>query len=205
MAVLFWGQVAFPVIIQCMEQTKDVGEAAELPEQEVLDVAPENVETQEVPPQLVGEYTHVYSTWEMLARNPSVKEGVKALARTMANLGITTLDAFPIAEGGSITADAIKMLAKLKWLKKLDFLTPHVSLKGAIVTELADVGTLGVAPTHAYETLHQFFGHDKKALRDAYVAIRETLRFCKEGDTRNHAVLQEAVAAFMPEDKQTDI
>ncbi len=197
--------VITPENVEIQKKPELVGEPVLADTKNIPDIVPESMETAELSPQFVGEYVDVSSAWHMLARDPSVKEGMKALLRTMANLGIVALDTFPLTEGGSTSADAMKVLAKLKWFKKLDFLTPHVPLKGAIGTELAEVGTLGVAPTHAYETLHQFFGHDKEALYEAYRAIREILRIRRESHMRHKDVVEKAVAVFKPGDIQKDI
>lgn len=150
----------------------------------------------EIPPELVGEYAVTYSKWEMLLQNPSVRDGVKALLRTIANTGISAVDFVPVVgEGASWGADSFKMLSKLRWFGKLNFLTPDVPLKGALASEAGEMFG-GSVPTHIYETLHQFFKADKKAINDAIVALRETLKFDQAQYIDHKEEIDEALATF---------
>lgn len=151
---------------------------------------------QEIPPELVGEYAVTYSRWEMILQNPSIRDGVKALLRTIANTGISAVDVIPVAgEGASWGADSLKMLSKLRWLGKLNFLTPDVPLKGALASEAGEVFG-GAMPTHIYETLHQFFKGDLKTIQNAIVALRETLKFDQAQYIDHKKEIDEALATF---------
>ncbi len=157
---------------------------------------------QEIPPKLVGEYAVTYSKWEMLLRNPSIQKGGKALLRTMANTGISLLDIVPVAgETGSWSADAFKSLAKLRWFRRLNFLTPDVPLAGALATEATEV-VGGAMPSHLYETLYQFFKGDKQAIHDAFVSLRETMKLDDETYKAHQEEIDEAVSVFLPEANQ---
>lgn len=155
--------------------------------------------TKEIPPELVGVYAATYSKWEMLTRNPSIRKGVAAILRTMANAGISLFDVIPVAgETGSWGADALKSLAKLRWFRRLNFLTPDVPLAGALASEASEI-VAGAMPSHLYETLYQFFKGDKKAIGDALVSLRETLRADSEMYSAHKEEIDEAVSVFLPE------
>ena len=102
--------------------------------------------------------THRVELFKLILSDPELQEGVKAVARTLANAGISAVEwGVPLlGEAGSMGADAAKALAfMVRRLKMLD-LTPDVSKKVAIGSELLEPVTLSLFPSHSLETSLQF-------------------------------------------------
>jgi hypothetical protein len=79
-----------------------------------------------------------------MLKDKKVQESLKAAVRTLANVGITLVDFIPaIGDAVSIGADLLK-------LTKFD-ITPDVSKKVAWGSEVLEIFSGGVLPTHAIE------------------------------------------------------
>lgn len=108
------------------------------------------------------------SRWQQLRANPEVREGTKALARTLGNAGISLADFVPgIGDAVSWGADATKLF------KKTDFLTPDVKRRWAWISELLEF--IPFMPTHAIEGTMQL-RHDWRRMRTGLRAASTILR-----------------------------
>ncbi len=131
-----------------------------------------------------------YGRLKDLLRDPALREGAEASARTVINTLIAVADTVPGA--GSIAswgADAAKMWARFEYhkerarvaaeggdvskvkLSRVD-LTPDVSLKLAVGTEVFELVSADFLPTHAIEAVAQL-RHDLPRMKKALARFRE--------------------------------
>ncbi len=119
------------------------------------------------------------SLWRELLACPEVVPGIQALVRTLANAGVTVADVIPGAgDTVSWSADMLKFAAPVLMkigLPNLD-LTPTVSKKVAVISELVEIPTAGLFISHGIETLLQLRRQDWGLIKSAAVAIRDVLR-----------------------------
>jgi hypothetical protein len=162
---------------------------------------------QEIPPviespSIIAEEMILKSRWERLSADPRVLKGMQALARTLANAGITIADIVPGA--GDIlswSADVLKFIGphlNRFGIPNLD-LTPTVSKKVAITTELFEFGTFGITATHIIETLLQLTREDWKNIKEALKAMGEILAEENERRRKDKRQIDEAMKVFKKE------
>jgi len=96
---------------------------------------------------------------ERSLKDPEVQDFLRRFGRTVANVGITFSDAVPgLGEVFSGGADALKLLdpiARRYFGISTDILSPDVSKKTAIGSELLEIPSGGLFPTHIFETVLQ--------------------------------------------------
>lgn len=107
--------------------------------------------------------------------HPDIKEARRAKLRTIANVIITLSDIVPVTEGVSLTADAVKILSRtaraLRIYAPID-LTPDVGVGTSVGTEILEVPTGGVLPSHLAETTLQL-KEDWKRIRRGRLIKKE--------------------------------
>ena len=121
--------------------------------------------------------------------------GLAAVARLIANGVISAADFIPLGAGEvpGWAADLTKLVAKIPGFNKADFLTPDVSTKVAVGSEiLFEPMTGGAAPTHIIETALQAKA-DLQAGR--FGVARDTLAYLLTGNEEALNRLQERANA----------
>ena len=109
-------------------------------------------------------------------QSAEVRDGAAALFRTLANVGISLADTVPmVGEAVSWSADAWKYVAFFTGKKRID-LTPAVSKFEAVATEGLEFISMGVMPSHWYETVQQFRREDKEKLIEAFKEFRRIIK-----------------------------
>jgi len=141
------------------------------------------------------------STIEEIKSDPDLVEGKEAALRTVSNTAISIADTVPgFGELASWGADLAKVWARYDYekrredavkngedpdeveLSKID-LTPDVSVKIAVLTELLELLTGGLVPSHAIETglqLKADWPKLKKAAEKLQVEYRKQLQLSLE-------------------------
>ncbi|MFC1617862.1 hypothetical protein ACFL2B_01125 [Patescibacteria group bacterium] len=134
---------------------------------------------------------------KLLMKDKDMQEALVATFRAFANIGISIADAAP-AVGAPFSggADLAKIFARITGLP-LD-LTPDVSIKLAVGSEVAEIPAAGAAPTHAIETLKQMF-HDRHKLAGGYKAMRHYYKRLSENPETAEidAEINEAAEVFL--------
>lgn len=149
------------------------------------EVSPEDLEMVNEMGQELSTYMHIKN----IAEDETVREGLKAVFRTLMNSGITAADTYPVV--GDIVswgADAGKLLNATD-------LTPDVPKSVAWGSELAEPFTGGVLPSHLIETVMQF-AHDKPRIIAAWKRCQELLRQAQTDYTTNQKEIDEATRVF---------
>jgi len=124
-----------------------------------------------------------------LMKQPEFKEGLKATARTAANIGISVADMFPGV------GDAVSWLADLsKFSKTTDIFTPDVSKTVAVGSEALEFASLGFLPTHAIESSMQAV-KDAPRMKAAWDTFRKVMT-AEKLDYDNSPELKEAISVF---------
>jgi hypothetical protein len=138
--------------------------------------------------QLTGE-----STLRTMWKDPEVRQAAAGVCRTLINVGISFTDIVPVVgDTPSWIADGWKVVTRAFGISRFD-LTPDVSIKLALGTELAEIPTLGLAPTHVIETSMQL-KHDWPKIKKGFARAREIARQAKELSAQD----QEAINQFLP-------
>lgn len=108
-------------------------------------------------------------------QDPEVREAAVAFGRALLNTGITLADALPNRKGEKVSwaADLAKILSRVARVKKLD-VTPDVSARVAVGSEVLEAITGGPMPTHAIETALQVRA-DMPRFRRGVERLREIL------------------------------
>ena len=130
---------------------------------------------------------------EILADDPAIREGAEASLRTAINTAIAVADMFPgVGMAASWGADAAKVWARFKYMEdrakalaegkdpsKVKMspvdLTPDVSVEVALGTELLELVSMDMMPTHAIESAMQL-KHDLPRIKKAAKKLRDALR-----------------------------
>jgi hypothetical protein len=136
-------------------------------------------------------------TRKELMRHPEVKQGGEAALRSAINIAISCFDVVPVA--GEITswgADALKIIEEVRYRSRIKEatarnedcsgikrepynLTPDVGVYTATLTEIIELLTLSMFPTHAIETVGQLWFDLPRIYRGVQKA-REGLRKIRE-------------------------
>lgn len=131
--------------------------------------SPEDESTREVVEAIT--YTERLNRLLEITKDPEVQKGLEALLRTGVNGGISVADLFPVVgEVASWTADACKLVARQFDIKMLDS-SPDVSLNVALGSELLELCTGGIMPSHVIETTLQLRA-DWPRMKTAYEKIK---------------------------------
>jgi hypothetical protein len=118
----------------------------------------------------------IESKLKRMFQSAEVRDGAAALFRTLANTGISLADTIPaVGDAVSWAADAWKYVAFFTGKKRID-LTPAVSKTEAIATEGLEFISMGVMPSHWYETVQQFRREDKEKLVEAFKEFKRIIQ-----------------------------
>lgn len=116
-------------------------------------------------------YTERLNRLLEITKDPEVRKGLEALLRTGVNGGISVADLFPVVgDIASWTADACKLVARQFDIKMLDS-SPDVGLDIALGSELLELCTGGVIPSHVIETTLQLRA-DWPRMKTAYERVK---------------------------------
>lgn len=138
-------------------------------------------------------YTERLNRLLEITKDPEVRKGLEALLRTGVNSGISVADLFPVVgEAASWTADACKLVARQFDIKMLDS-SPDVSLNVALGTELLELCTGGLMPSHVIETTLQLRA-DWPRMKTAYERIKAI--WTKRQQELNDPEIQDAIDTF---------
>lgn len=142
--------------------------------------------------------------WSRAITDPEISVAAKAAVRTLANLGISTMDTVPIAgEGVSWLADIGKFTDS--WAQRLGVstdLTPDVSKRVAVGSEILEAFTASVGPSHMVETALQFKA-DWPRLRRGFERFLELLQG-EQDDYKRHPEIDTAIDEFVNKEKTDD-
>lgn len=128
--------------------------------------------------------------WQRLQEDPDFKEALPALLRTCLNLGISIADFFPGAGAvPSWAADALKFSGKFD-------LTPSVSKKIAIGSEILDLIACDFLPTHILETILQLKREDLAKLKRGLKSAIKILRSEETDYQANKSDIDSAIDIF---------
>ncbi len=137
-------------------------------------------------------YTERFNRLMEIRTDPEVQRGLEALLRTGINAGISVADLFPVVgEAASWTADACKLIAR-RFNLPLDT-SPDVSVKIALWSEVLDLCTAGLVPSHIIETTLQLRA-DWPRLKIAYEKVKGA--WLKREIELSDPELQDAIHTF---------
>jgi hypothetical protein len=165
--------------------------SAENPNELFQEVSPEDLEMVREMGQELSTYMHIKN----IAADETVREGLKAVFRTLMNSGIAAADTYPIV------GDIISWGADAGKVFNTTDLTPDVPKSVAWGTELAEPFTGGVLPSHIIETVMQF-SHDKPRIIAAWKRCEELLKQEDTDYTTNKTEIDKAADTF---DKKTTL
>lgn len=118
----------------------------------------------------------IESKLKRMFQSAEVRDGAAALFRTLANVGISLTDSVPVVgDAVSWSADIWKYVAFFTGKKRID-LTPAVSKFEATATEGLEFISMGVMPSHWYETVQQFRREDKEKLVEAFKEFKRIIQ-----------------------------
>lgn len=134
--------------------------------------------------------------WRLLLGDKEVHGAAAAGARTLANGGIILTEMVPgIGEVFSWGADAWKFFARATGLNKLDLLTPDVSLKWALISEIPDLAMGTLLPSHLVEFTLQLRA-DAPRIRKGIERAKAIFGAEREGYRANKEEIDSAMEDF---------
>ncbi len=167
------------------ESKSDTPQSAENSDKSLPEISAEDLEMVKEMGQELNTYMHIKN----IAEDETVREGLKAVFRTLMNSGIAAADTYPVV------GDIISWGADAGKIFKATDLTPDVSPTIAWGTELAEPFGAGGIPTHLIETVMQF-SHDKPRIIAAWRRCQELLQQEQTDYTTNKKEIEEAAGTF---------
>ena len=146
----------------------------------------------------IGKRLDFLTRLERSMKDPEVQDFMKRFGRTAANMGITLTDFVPgFGEFFSGGADALKLLDPFarKYLGFSTDLSPDVSKKTAIGSELLEIPSAGLMPTHIIETVLQL-KKDWGPMREGFGVLVSHLRGEMTDYRANRVTIDEAMGVF---------
>jgi len=126
--------------------------------------------------------------YKKIVDDKQVQEAAKAAARTAINAGIVIADFVPAA------GDAVSWTADVMKFSKYD-LTPDVSKKIAIGSEVLEAFSAGMAPSHAIEGVLQL-RKDLPRMREGFAKLKEIWTEEQDDYANNREDIDAAVTIF---------